>query len=169
MSLEFVKAAMPDIFRAEGKLLSLCTTACGKAIAAGSEAAQRNHKWVSRSGQAASELRTMRVESSALSGSWVVSGANLMRLHFGTAAHDIMPKASGGFMGPVRRHQGRRAEDDIGTHRVALRFVVNGQTRFATKVHHPGTQPDPWLDNAADVTRDTLFLEVERAISEVFG
>lgn len=46
-------------------------------------------------------------------------------VHEGTAAHDIVAKPGG-----------------------VLAFQVGGQTVFATRVHHPGTKPVPFLRDA---------------------
>lgn len=64
----------------------------------------------------------------------------------GTRRHDIRPKFSG--RGAPRPGQRRRGSKDVGTTRVALRFLQGGETRFARVVHHPGTQGRHFSDVA---------------------
>jgi hypothetical protein len=60
-------------------------------------------------------------------------------VEYPTRPHIIRPKEGHGFVGPLKRGQSRRAIDDIGTHRVALRWYVGGRAVFAKMVRHPGT------------------------------
>lgn len=43
----------------------------------------------------------------------------------------------------------------------SLRFVMNGQTIFRRVVHHPGTTPRPFMDDAAKVGEQTLDYGLE--------
>ena len=74
----------------------------------------------------------------------------------GTAPHEIRPKVPYGFVGPTRRGQGRRALNDIGTHRSALRWYVGDVPVFARVVHHPGTRGDGFAGR--------MFLKAERVL-----
>lgn len=55
-------------------------------------------------------------------------------VEFGTKPHDIKPKKAGG----------------------VLAFKVNGKMVFARKVHHPGTQPHPYVVPAFEAWVDSL-------------
>jgi hypothetical protein len=91
-------------------------------------------------------------------------------VEYGTRAHEIWPKEGHGVVGPLRRSQGRRERDDIGTHRVALRWFVGGdgspgnegQAVFARMVHHPGSKPYPFMQPARDHAESWLLTELER-------
>lgn len=54
-------------------------------------------------------------------------------VQYGTPPHEIRPKNA-----------------------KALRFQINGRTAFATVVHHPGTEPNPFATRAAQAFLDRL-------------
>lgn len=83
----------------------------------------------------------------------------------GTPAHDIWPKQGEGFKGPTRRGQSRRTKDDIGTHRVALRWV-DGGVHFARMVHHPGSNPYPFMGPAYLTAERVLTARMELLASQ---
>jgi hypothetical protein len=58
-------------------------------------------------------------------------------VHDGTRPHIIKPK---------RAHTLRRSSR--GVVKPALRFEIGGQVVYARVVHHPGTDPRPFLDRA---------------------
>lgn len=67
-------------------------------------------------------------------------------VEWGTAPHDIHPKAQNGFSGPTRKGQSRRADNDVGVGRGhALRWKVGGVNHFARMVHHPGSRSHPFM------------------------
>jgi hypothetical protein len=66
-------------------------------------------------------------------------------VEYPTRPHMIRPKAGHGFVGPLKRGQSRRASTDIGTHRVALRFMIGGRVIFRRQVRHPGTPGFPFM------------------------
>ncbi len=72
-------------------------------------------------------------------------------VEYPTRPHVIRPKAGYGTIGPLLRGQSRRAITDIGTHRIALRWYVNGRPVFARKVMHPGTPGFPFMRPALKV------------------
>jgi len=79
-------------------------------------------------------------------GMLVADSRNAVRLMEGTPPHDIRP---------VRA--------------AALRFEVRGQTRFARVVHHPGTQPDGYMDAAGDEMERFLEEAVDRVMGDLLG
>ena len=85
----------------------------------------------------------------------------------GTAPHEIRPKEGEGFEGPLQKGQSRRKKDDIGTHRVALRWVDGGTTHFAKVVHHPGTPSLPFIGPAVLKAERVIVREVEIAEARV--
>jgi hypothetical protein len=98
------------------------------------------------------------LEAGAKHASWVESG---------TQPHDIYPKQGQGFVGPLPKGQGRRNKKDIGTHRVALRWQADGQTHFASMVHHPGGKPYPFMGPAVLKAERVIEVEVELAAERV--
>lgn len=83
----------------------------------------------------------------------------------GTRAHLIRPKEGHGFEGPLKEGQSRRAIDDIGTHRVALRWFTNGSVHFARVVHHPGTLPRPFMREARDAAERQALATADRHLT----
>jgi hypothetical protein len=82
-------------------------------------------------------------------------------VEYGTLAHIIRSKAPFGFIGPLHQGQSRRSRTDIGTHRIALRFVVGGRTVFARMVRHPGTRPMPFMYPAAEYAGEEIIFQTE--------
>lgn len=80
----------------------------------------------------------------------------------GTEPHIIRPKEGHGFIGPLPQGQSRRARTDIGTARVALRWFVGGQPRFARLVHHPGSRAYPFMGPGYLKAERVLYAELER-------
>lgn len=87
----------------------------------------------------------------------------------GTKAHEIRPKMAENVSGPVRPSQSRRGSSDIGTHRVALRWVDSGGTHFARVVHHPGTNPMPFMGPAYRMAESTLTRVMQTEIDGLIG
>jgi len=93
-------------------------------------------------------IKAKYVSSTARGAKWsIVSTAPYSNfVEWGTAPHDIRPKAQNGFSGPTRRGQTRRADNDVGVGRGhALRWQVGGVNRFAKMVHHPGSRSHPFM------------------------
>jgi hypothetical protein len=91
----------------------------------------------------------------------------------GTSPHTIYPKAPYGAPGPLPKGQSRRASgkgphEHIVGRGYALRWKDAGGTEhFARVVHHPGTQPIPFMNFAAEVARDRLFTELKAGWSSI--
>lgn len=103
---------------------------------------------------------TVRTEKGA-QGSF---GTTLPRAGFvegGTEPHEIRPKVGEGTVGPMRKGQSRRNKGDIGTRRIALRWYVGGDVRFARIVHHPGTTARPFMGPAAIKAEGVLYAKAE--------
>jgi len=133
--------------------------------------ARSKYHWKNVTGETASEIASAirsRVNKNKGGATGVVraTGENLMRLAFGTPPHTIRPKFAAGFRGPTRQSQGRRDVNDVGTHRVALRWTDGGGTHFAKQVQHPGTQPDPWLNTAAEAAGAVLEQRARDAVEK---
>lgn len=159
-----------DFLALDARLRSRLNQAVEHAIEVGTDKARHDHRWVSRTGETeAAIVSNYSVTGDGAHGTILVESENALRLNDGTAPHEIRPKEGEGFKGPTRRGQSRRKKDDIGTHRVALRWVDGGTTHFAAVVHHPGTEADPFLDRAADAAFDALDAGIEAAIDDVFG
>jgi len=93
-------------------------------------------------------IRAKYVSSTPRGAKWaIVSDEKYSKfVEWGTAPHDIHPKAQNGFSGPTRKGQTRRADNDVGVGRGhALRWQVNGVNHFARIVHHPGSRSYPFM------------------------
>jgi len=113
--------------------------------------AKRDHKYKDREGTLTAGLdgRLETFDQDSATGVMESKAEHSSYVENGTRPHDIWPKAGHGEMGPLRGGQSRRAKDDIGTSRVALRWVgSDGETHFARVVHHPGSKPYPFLGPA---------------------
>jgi hypothetical protein len=133
---------------------------------AGERYARNNHPHKRRTGRLTSKAHLFVVlghaSRNAAKASFVNTSPYSRFVEYPTRAHVIRPKASHGFIGPLRRGQSRRDETDIGTHRVALRFVIGGKTIFRAKVMHPGTPGFPFM-------RPALKPAVEAAEKSIRG
>ena len=88
-----------------------------------------------------------------------------MCVEAGAKPHEIWPKEGHGFTGPLKPSQSRRAIDDIGTHRIALRWYVGGRPVFARMVKHPGNKPMPFMRPAAnDGAGPAIVNHIERVV-----
>lgn len=140
---------------------------------AGASFARHNHRHKRRTGRATSLAHLYAVldhaSRKAAGASFVNTVPYARFIEYPTRAHVIRPKAAHGFIGPLRRGQSRRADTDIGTHRVALRFRIGGKTIFRAKVFHPGTRGFPFmrpaLRPAAEATEKSLRASLQ-AISK---
>lgn len=84
----------------------------------------------------------------------------------GTRPHDIWPKASHRFKGPLRNGQTRRAtgkgpHEHIVGRGLALRWMVGGVSVFAAMVHHPGSRTYPFAGPAYLKAQAVLEREFE--------
>lgn len=157
-----------DLEVLDAELVSGLWGAVSDATSKGAEHAKTNHAWKDVTGESARGItRETSPAARGSSGVILATGENLMRLITGTRPHDIRPKAASGFIGPTAKSQGRRDINDVGTTRVALRWSDAGGVRFAQIVHHPGTAPDPFMDDAATVAFTELDAGVDSAVEKV--
>ena len=119
--------------------------------------------WQDQTGKTRESIRGEVRDSARGAAGTVRAGTNATRLNEGTPPHKIRPKMGAGVEGPLQQGQSRRPR---GRGRQFLRFEVGGRTVFALEVNHPGTQPDPFLDAAADAAGEELDRGVERAMDE---
>lgn len=154
---------------AEGSRLLGQATARAVAVACeeGVERVRRTHRYVDRTG-ALTRSAYGRLEYATGNGAvgemvWPVPYASFVDA--GTEPHTIRPKVEHGFVGPTRKSQGRRAIDDIGTHRIALRWYdASGEPHFAREVHHPGTPAYGFAGDAALKAEAVIVREVEAGV-----
>ena len=157
-----VERDWPEACRALG---DGCRAGVEKGVAEGAAEARSVHRWKNITGALEQSIKGVikRRTQGGTFGEIVATAEHASYLEEGTAAHEIRPKAGFEHKGPMRRGQSRRAENDIGTHRVALRFSVGGIMRFARVVHHPGTQASPFLGPGALKAERVILREVEIA------
>lgn len=139
------------------------------AVESGAAYAKANHVWKSRTGELEGSTvgRMDVVTQNGAAGTIEATAKHASYMERGTPPHVIRPKEGEGFVGPLPKGQSRRKKDDIGTHRAALRWVQDGQTRFAAVVHHPGTEAMPFIDPAGDAAALVLTDEIDTTLSAV--
>lgn len=140
-----------------------------EAVEGGAAYARANHTWKNVSGALEGSIvgRMDVVTSNGAAGTIEATANHASFLEKGTPPHVIRPKAGEGFVGPLRRGQSRRTSEDIGTHRVALRWVSDGRTHFAAVVHHPGTEAQPFIGPAGYAAGLILTDVIDNAMSAV--
>lgn len=155
--------------RCERILSAGVVRAVGTAIDAGASYARANHGYKDRTGALTASIdgKVETTTANGAAGFIEASAKHASYIEKGTRPHDIRPKAGEGTTGPLRKGQSRRTKDDIGTHRVALRWTQDGETRFAAVVHHPGTEAIPFMREAADAAALVLTDEIDQTLSEV--
>jgi len=88
-------------------------------------------------------------------------------VEYPTKPHWIRPKAGFNTKHPLLPGQSRRARNDIGTHRVALRWYVNGRPVFAREVWHPGSPAMPFMFPAAAHAATTIVLRLDSSFYQI--
>lgn len=131
----------------------------------GAEEAKRFGAFKDRTGETRRRTRgTPLIRSQWIGIAWLECAVpHAIYLENGTKPHEIRPKAGYGSMGPLRRGQSRRESTDIGTHRKALRYVINGKVIFSAVVHHPGTKAYGFMGAGAQKAERVLMREAELA------
>jgi hypothetical protein len=135
------------------------------ALEEGADYGRRNHQHTRRTGALTSSdnlySELAHVDARGAAGYLVNRTPYAGYVERGTRAHPIWPKEGYRLVGPLRAGQSRRTKTDIGTHRVALRFMVGGQIRFARMVNHPGSRAMPFMQPAADFCAEVIQRETE--------
>ncbi len=94
-------------------------------------------------------------------------------VEYGTDAHEIWPKA--GYNAPkgslhkgqTRRGRGPGPHEHVVGRGQALRWVDGSGEHFAPMVNHPGTDPLPFMQPAADAAAEELFRQLRRFLSAI--
>ncbi len=141
-----ISQAVPDAEAFDRALVAGLQRAVGHTVAVATQKARSEHRWQDRTGATRASIEPSVDDTAKGASGEITAGANAARLNDGTAPHVI---------------EARNAQ--------ALRFSVGGQTRFARRVNHPGTKPDPFLDAAADAAGEELVSGVEAAIDAALG
>lgn len=144
---------------------------------AGAQHARANHRHKRRTGKLTSRQNLYAVLDHAgrksAKASFVNDTPYARFVEYPTRPHIIRPKEGHGFTGPLRRGQSRRAIDDIGTHRVALRFFVGGKTIFRAKVRHHGTPGFPFMRPAlrvgAEAAEKSIRMSFQRVAKDIWS
>lgn len=152
------------------KAADVLSDMCEWAAITGAKAAvayvKANPSWTPRTGKLAKGRARLlvRMRSKAVAQArWSAKYASFVDK--GTKGHEIRPKFVG--IGPVRKSQTRRKANDIGTHRIALRWMGADGWLFATRIWHPGTKPRPFEQMATDVAAEAALKVVEISLREV--
>ena len=141
-----ISQAVPDAEAFDRALVAGLQRAVGHTVTVATQKARSEHRWQDRTGATRASIEPSVDDTAKGASGEITAGANAARLNDGTAPHVI---------------EARNAQ--------ALRFSVGGQTRFARRVNHPGTKPDPFLDAAADAAGEELVSGVEAAIDAALG
>lgn len=155
--------------RCEQLLSSGIIAAVGTAVESGASYARTNHGYKDQTGALTASIGFGLDATTSNGAAGYIEAAEKYAslVERGTKAHDIWPKEGHGFEGPLRKGQSRRKKDDIGTHRVALRWTSGGQTHFAKMVHHPGTEAIPFMKDAGDAAALVLDHEIDQVVQAV--
>jgi len=124
--------------------------------------ARSEHRWQDRTGATRESIVGQVRDTGKGATGQVNVGENAARLATGTPPHVIRPKLGAREEGPLLEGQTRQSRRHVG--RTFLRFQVGGQTVFARSVNHPGTKPDPYLDQAAEAAGEDLFAATEQML-----
>lgn len=137
---------VPDAERFDAKLRSGLQQAVQSAIAVATMAARGEHAWKDRTGDTRESIEpTIEMNAHGASASLKAEG-NAARLAAGTEAHRIDAKNAR-----------------------FLRFEIGGTLVFRKSVQHPGTAPDPYLDQAAEKAGEQLVSQALRELDEAFS
>ncbi len=127
------RAALRDLKPA---ILNNAHQALVVAVHAAKESATSTNLFEDRTGVTRSSIHEEM--TAPLSGKVVAGGKVAVFLNDGTGPHEIRAKNGG-----------------------MLRFEVQGHTVFAKAVHHPGTKPRPFMDQAAEFGEQVLEYGLE--------
>jgi len=143
---------MADDFEADwneavGKLGAELVGAVEEAIAEGAREARSTHRFVNRTGDAESSIEPFlqRVTSNGAEGLIECSVPYAAVLADGSKPHRIEPRKA-----------------------AVLRFQVGGRWVSSHGVDHPGTRPDPFMDNALAKAEIVLDACIATAIDKAF-
>lgn len=177
-----ISEALADAEAFDHELVGGLQHAVGHAVTVGTMKARGEHGWQDQTGASRDSIRgEVRDTKKGAIGKFgpadTKAGKNAVRLAEGTPPHVIRPKAAAGFEGPLQQGQSRRARGRNNAGQFAggsgaaraLAFSVGGSMVFARYVHHPGTKPDPYLDNAATAAGEALEQGVEAAVDKALG
>jgi len=137
---------VPDAQRCDAQIRSGLQHAVQSAITVATMAARQEHAWKDRTNATRESLEpTFETGANGASASLKAEG-NAARLAEGTEAHVITAKNAR-----------------------ALRFERGGRTVFRKSVQHPGTAPDPYLDQAAAKAGEQLVEQVLHELDGIFS
>lgn len=160
-----ISQAVPDAAAFDRDLVNELQTAVGHTTVIVTAKARSEHRWQHRTGATRESIVGAVSDSGKGAKGTVNVGENAARLATGTAPHRIEAhdrKTSGGRDASGRFKKG-------GSRPGVLAFPMGGTTMFRRAVNHPGTQPDPYLDAAAEAAGEELAVAVEHALDKALG
>lgn len=165
---------MRDLDEAPADMECLCDAlvkglqgAVERATDIGLDAIHVNHRWANKTGATSESINGSTVDTENGAVGTITAGSNAVRLNEGTPAHKIYPRVGRGTIGPLPVGQKRKGQ--FGSVAGVLAFTIGGRTIFAKYVNHPGTPPDPFLDQGADQAEAALDRLVDAAVDRAFG
>ena len=134
---------------ARGKLAAELVGAVEHSVQAGAQSARTTHRYTDRTGDATASIDSgvTSVHNGGADGIVECSVPYGRYLADGTKPHDIDP------IDPER----------------PLRFQVGGRWVSTYHVSHPGTKPDPFMDNALEAADAALGTDIDAAIDAAFA
>ena len=136
-----------------------CDGAVVRAVEEGAEVGRVEHRYVSRTGNL--ENATQGHMTGRAEGEIVALADYASFVEEGTPPHIIRPKAAIGFNGPLLEGQSRRKRGTGGPRSMLAWMGGDGAMHFASEVHHPGTDPLPFMGPAALKAERVLVREIE--------
>lgn len=142
--------AVDDARRVDARIVVACRTAVTRALDVGLKRARNDHAWSHRTYATRDSFRSaFRFLNRGARGEYGPDGSpggeNAVRLATGTKPHEIAAKSAR-----------------------FLRFESRGETVFRRRVWHPGTQPDPYLEQAARAAGEELRAAFEAELARIF-
>jgi hypothetical protein len=159
--------APADMERFAATLVKGLQEAVSRATDIGLDAMHVNHRWTARTGKTAQDINGTVAELDNGAAGTIIAGGNAARLASGTPAHMIYPRVARGTIGPLPKGQKRKGQ--YGAVAGVLVFQIGGRKIFAKYVNHPGTQPDPYLDQGAEQAEAALDRLVDAAVDRALG
>jgi hypothetical protein len=130
----------------------------------------RVRTWKDKTGKTRKAMRVTTAASPARGAEafMEVASETASWLDSGTVPHIIRPKMHGGTK-KAAKAQGRtvRGKQDVGTHRVSLRWYDGaGNAVFAKEVRHPGTKGDGFFGKGVIKCEAVMVREIEMAVDQ---
>jgi len=137
---------VPDAAAFDAEVVGGLQHAVSHSITVTTMKARSEHAWKDQTYATRDSLEPEVTDESNGAHASLKAEGNAARLHEGTPPHRIEAKNAR-----------------------FLKFEMGGETMFRRAVNHPGTKPDPYLDNAAAAGEEDLDMAVDAALEQALG